>query len=299
MASRAQTIRIASRILDKFTQQRRCFASTTSITGSASSASADEVAHFDALASEWWSPHGTSGLLHQMNPLRHDFIRTCHSTNPSASSSSSFSSSPSLGPQRRYLDVGCGGGIFAESAARLPDTKSVLAIDPSSEVIKVAQRHALSDPLLQEPGRLIYENKSIEDLPIPDSPEQQYDILTLFEVIEHIPFPAPFLKQCLPFVKPGGWIILSTIARTWASWVTTKVVAEDIIGLVPRGTHEWAKYVNEEELRSWFLKQHGWGQMDGGVRCEGVVYVPGMGWRMVEGAERWGNYFWGVRKQLT
>lgn len=232
-----------------------------------------------------------------MNPLRHDFIRSCLATD-SPPSSSTPSSIPNERSGRRYLDVGCGGGIFAESAARLPDTASVLAIDPSSEVIKVAQQHARRDPLLQEPQRLIYENKSIEDLPIPTSPEQQYDILTLFEVIEHISLPSPFLKQCLPFVKPGGWIILSTIARTWASWVTTKIIAEDVIRLVPRGTHEWAKYVNEEELRVWFAKQEGWGKGEGGTRCEGLVYVPGLGWRIIGGAERWGNYFWGVRRNL-
>lgn len=225
-----------------------------------------------------------------MNPRRHDFIRTCLASDPSSSHSSHS------GGQIRYLDVGCGGGIFAESAARLPHTSSVLAIDPSSEVIKVARRHALQDPLLQEPGKLVYENKSIEDLPVPESPQKQYDVLTLFEVIEHIHRPAPFLKQCLPFVKPGGWIILSTIARTWTSWLTTKVVAEDIVGLVPRGTHEWAKYVNEDELRSWFAKQEGWGDIAGGMQSEGIVYVPGLGWKVVKGAETWGNYFWGVRR---
>ena len=219
-----------------------------------------------------------------MNPLRHDFINSCLASDPRSES-----------PQpRRYLDIGSGGGIFAESAARLKDTASVLAIDPSSEVIKVARAHARQDPLLQQSGRLVYENKSLEDLALPTSPSQQFDVLTLFEVIEHVSLPAPFLQMCLPFVKPGGWIILSTIARTWASWLTTKVVAEDIVGLVPRGTHDWEKYVNEEELRAWFAKQEGWGTM--GLRSQGVVYVPGIGWRMVEGGEQWGNYFFGVRR---
>ena len=80
------------------------------------------------------------------------------------------------------------------------------------------------------------------------------------------------------------------------SWMTTKVVAEDVVGLVPRGTHDWEKYVNEEELRVWFAKQEGWGTM--GLMCQGVLYVPGFGWRMVEGGERWGNYFFGVRRNL-
>ena len=76
--------------------------------------------------------------------------------------------------------------------------------------------------------------------------------------------------------------------------MTTKVVAEDIIGLVPRGTHDWEKYINEEELRAWFAKQEGWATM--GLRSQGVVYVPGFGWKMVDGGEQWGNYFFGVRR---
>ena len=277
MASRTQTVRLASRVLrHHHIRQRRL--------NSSASANPDEISHFDNLAKEWWAPHGSSRLLHQMNPLRHDFINSCLASDPQ----------PVIPKQRRYLDVGCGGGIFAESAARLKDTASVLAIDPSNEVIKVARTHALQDPLLQQPERLVYENKSLEDLSIPTSPSQQFDVLTLFEVIEHISRPAPFLQMCLPFVKPGGWIILSTIARTWASWMTTKVVAENVVGLVPRGTHDWEKYVNEDELRNWFAKQECWGTM--GLRSQGAIYVPGFGWKMVEGGEQWGNYFFGVRR---
>lgn len=136
---------------------------------------------------------------------------------------------------------------------------------------------------------------SIEELAAPESEEAQFDILSLFEVLEHIEKPSPFLKKCLPLVKPGGWLVLSTIARTWTSWVTTKFVAEDLLRMVPRGTHEWGQYVNEGELRAWFGKQDGWAS-DGGLRAMGVVYVPGLGWRMVEGGEKWGNYFFGVQK---
>lgn len=212
----------------------------------------------------------------------------------------------------RYLDVGCGGGIFAESAARLPDTQKVLGIDPSKEGIAVARRHARQDPLVQQPApprdeeatadaqeglepRLTYLQTSIEDLPVPRSVDEQYDVLTLFEVLEHVTHPADFLRACSPFVKPGGWIVLSTIARTWTSWLTTKVVAEDLIRLVPRGTHDWAKYINEPELREWFEAQPGWGR----TRAQGVVYIPGLGWKEVRGGESLGNYFFGVRKTGT
>lgn len=271
---------------------RACAYSTTSsftTPNSQSSVNPTEVSHFNALASSWWDAHGPSRLLHLMNPLRHDFIQGCHASQPKAP----------LKPLR-YLDVGCGGGIFAESAARLRDTASVTAIDPSSEVLAVARQHARRDPVLQEP-RLRYVNCSIEQLPIPQTIEEQYDVLTLFEVIEHVQYPAEFLRLCAPFVKPGGWIIMSTIARTYTSWLTTKVVAEDMLRIVPRGTHDWAKYINEEELRSWFLADiDAQGQGWNSPRVMGVVYVPGLGWKQVAGSERIGNYFFGIRRdQVT
>lgn len=220
-----------------------------------------------------------------MNPLRHDFIAACHALKPHSTPQNNL----------RYLDIGCGGGIFAESAARLPSTASVTAVDPSVEVVAVARQHARRDPLLQEPGRLEYLNQGIEDLPVPKVQEDKYDVVTLFEVIEHISHPAPFLESCLQFVKPGGWLVLSTIARTWTSWAVTKVAAEDIMGLVPRGTHDWSNYINEHELRRFFETQRGWG-VNGGVKAMGCVYVPGLGWRMVPGGEQWGNYFFGIRR---
>ncbi|MCJ1367071.1 Hexaprenyldihydroxybenzoate methyltransferase, mitochondrial [Acarospora aff. strigata] len=249
---------------------------------STSSVNPQEINHFNALASTWWDPHGSSRLLHLMNPLRHEFITSCLSSQATPAPTSGL----------RYLDIGCGGGIFAESAARLPSTCSVTAIDPSNQVLAIAKAHARQDPSLQHGSRLQYLDKSIEDLSVPRTINEQYDILTLFEVIEHINTPSPFLASCLPFVKPGGWIIMSTIARTWTSWLTTKLVAEEIVRLVPRGTHEWSKYVNAEELQAWFAKQHGWGS----PRSMGVIYVPGLGWREVRGSERWGNYFFGIRK---
>ena len=170
------------------------------------------------------------------------------------------------------------------------------AIDPSAEVIAVAKSHALQDPAFQETGRLEYLHTSVEELAVrPEAREGQYDIVTLFEVIEHIDFPAPFLASCLPFVKPGGWLVLSTIARTWTSWMTTKIVAEDLLGVVPRGTHDWGKYINEGELSGFFRERNGWGG-EGGVKSMGCMYVPGLGWKMAVGGEKWGNYFFGVRR---
>ena len=172
----------------------------------------------------------------------------------------------------------------------MSSTKSVTAIDPSPQVLTVAKDHARRDPGLA--GKLKYINTSIEAMPVPKSREEQYDILSLFEVIEHITHPAEFLDLCTPFVRPGGWIVVSTIARTWTSWLTTKVVAEDIARIVPRGTHDWGKYVNEDELRQYFLGEKGWNS----PQVMGVVYVPGFGWKEVKGSENFGNYFFAIRK---
>lgn len=243
-----------------------------------------EVNHFNALASTWWDPQGPSRLLHLMNPLRHDFIRSCRGTQLNHHQQGGL----------RYLDVGCGGGIFAESAARLSNTSHVTAIDPSSEVLDIAKYHARRDPVLTVPGRLTYQNASIETLKVPKNDDEKYDIVTLFEVVEHVADPSAFLDQVLPHVRPGGWLILSTIARTWTSWLTTKFIAEDVVRLVPRGTHEWEKYINESEMRAWFARQDGWGDM----RSMGVVYIPGLGWREVPRSEQWGNYFFGAKREI-
>ncbi|KAM5346704.1 hypothetical protein ACJ41O_009709 [Fusarium nematophilum] len=252
--------------------------SSSSSSPNFSSVNPDEVSHFNALAADWWDPHGSSRLLHLMNPLRHDFIRACHSTQPGAPSQN-----------LAYLDIGCGGGIFAESAARLPTTRRVTAIDPTPEVLAIARAHARKDPGLR--SKLEYRQTSIENLPVPATPEEAYDVVSLFEVIEHVDAPGKFLERVRPFVKPGGWLVMSTIARTWVSWFTTNFMAEDVLGIVPKGTHDWNKYLNEDELRH-FLAGQGWSN----PMVQGVVYLPGLGWMEVEGSEKVGNYFFAVRK---
>ncbi|KAM7224196.1 hexaprenyldihydroxybenzoate methyltransferase [Rhypophila decipiens] len=275
-----------------------------------SSVNADEISHFNALASTWWDPHGSSRALHLMNPLRHDFINTCRSTSLSSSTTVTPepNSQPTAGqqqqhqaPKLRYLDVGCGGGIFAESAARLPSTHSVTAIDAAPVIIQVARQHASKDPLLAEPTKLRYINTTIENLAstLQSSPEEsKFDVVTLFEVIEHVDQPANFLSHLSNHVKPGGWLVLSTIARTWTSWFTTNFMAEDVLGIVPKGTHDWNKYINDDELRGYFSKfadEQGWDLSS--LMVQGVVYVPGLGWKEVQGSEKVGNYFLGVQKK--
>ena len=210
------------------------FHSTASHAKDGSSVNADEVSHFTGLAASWWDPTGPSRLLHLMNPLRHDFIKSC---------------SPARADNNRsltYLDVGCGGGIFASSAARLANTSKVVAIDPTPDVITVAREHQRNDPLLAQKGRISYINCAIEDLETQQGhiPKGGFDFVTVFEVVEHIDKPAAFLRQAVQHLKPGGWLIGSTIARHPLSYLTTKFVAEAPwpIGVVPRGTHDWNKY---------------------------------------------------------
>lgn len=226
--------------------------------------------------------------MHLMNPLRHDFIRTCQAS--AVRDDYSQRQQPS-GTGLKYLDIGCGGGIFAESAARLPGTASVTAIDPSADVLAVAKGHARQDPGLK--GKLTYLNTSIEELEVPQDSIDKYDVVSIFEVLEHVSNPAHFLDRCTAFVKPGCWLVMSTIARTWMSWFTTNLMAEEVLRIVPRGTHDWRKYVNEDELRGHFLgSRSGWSD----PRCMGVIYVPGIGWREVQGSEKFGNYFFAVRR---
>jgi 2-polyprenyl-3-methyl-5-hydroxy-6-metoxy-1,4-benzoquinol methylase len=245
-----------------------------------------------------------------MNPLRHDFIQSC------LSSSTTYYPPPEQSGRLSYLDIGCGGGIFASSAARLPSTQSVTAIDPTPLVIEVAKSHQRSDPALSPP-KLQYLNCAIEDLPCytshtdtsPDSGtgsssgsseqkdvEKKYDIITVFEVLEHIDSPSDFLDSALTHLKPGGWLVGSTISRSPTAWFTTKLIAEaPVIGVVPAGTHDWNKYINPSELQTYFETRAASGRW-AEFRTQGVIYVPMLGWRNVNGSEQLGNYFFGVRK---
>jgi polyprenyldihydroxybenzoate methyltransferase / 3-demethylubiquinol 3-O-methyltransferase len=230
-----------------------------------------------------------------MNPLRFDFLQLLFAQDPTHSQTT----------RRTYLDIGCGGGIFASACARHPNTSSVTAIDPTPACIAVAQAQQRRDPSIQPP-KLTYLNTALEDLPyVPNTNEpQQFDTITLFEVLEHISSPSAFLQNAAAHLKPGGWLVGSTIARSPVSYLTTKLIAEaPLIGVVPAGTHDWNQYINPDELQGWFEKQNevvdvgGPGAARwGGYVKQGVLYVPGLGWRVVPGSEGYGNYFFGVQK---
>ncbi|KAF9890178.1 Hexaprenyldihydroxybenzoate methyltransferase, mitochondrial [Aspergillus nanangensis] len=281
---------------------------------------------------------GPSRVLHLMNPIRHEFITSCLSegtSQPQTSSPTNTNKNNNL----HYLDVGCGGGIFAESLARtIPSSSSsnsnhpqtptqaasITAIDPTTTLIKIARDHARTDPKVDahlRSGRFVYKNCTLEDIVAqqkqgePETTPGKYDVVTLFEVLEHIDTnatssPLSFLTNCLRVLRPGGWLIGSTISRSLPSFLVNQVIAEAPwpIGVVPRGTHEWRKFVNPGELEGWV--QEGLMRSSDGAaeragsealqgmrwKCAGVMYFPGLGWRLVDGSEDWGNYFWAVRK---
>ncbi|CAG7943572.1 unnamed protein product [Penicillium olsonii] len=297
------------------------------------SVSADELSHFSGLASSWWDPMGPSRILHLMNPLRHEFIASCLSEGTTEANPDPTSAN------LHYLDIGCGGGIFAESLARtIPSTPqsqaptptraaSMTAVDPSTDLINMAREHARMDPAVHahlQDGRFRYLNTTLEDVlesktgPVVEQAQAQaqYDVVTLFEVLEHIDpktsSPLGFLSNCLRALKPGGWLIGSTISRTLPSFILNQVIAEAPwpIGVVPRGTHEWSKFVNPPEVKGWLQEglmraadtptARGGAEQVKGMqwKCVGAIYIPGFGWKMVPGSEDYGNYFWAVRKDV-
>lgn len=253
---------------------RRGFCSTLC---SRSSVNVQETSHFNALADSWWDPHGPSRLLHLMNPSRIAYLRQ------------------QLQGQTKQtkldcLDVGCGGGILAESLARLPFTGKVHGIDAAKEVINVAVHHARQTP---ETQKIRYEHISAEQLLSRDG-EASWDVITAFEILEHVDRPSDFLTTVDKLLRPGGVLVLSTISRTVSSYLLTIVAAEQLLRLVPRGTHEWRKFVRPQELMQWFAERGGWEGMD----ARPVRYLPFLGWRMgqanVKGIES--NYYLAATK---
>ena len=182
-----------------------------------------ELAKFSALAHRWWDATGEFKPLHAINPLRLDWIDQL---------------APLKGKQ--VLDVGCGGGILADSMARRG--AQVLGIDLAGKALKVAQLHAIE----AETQGVSYREVSAEDL----AAEQpaQYDIVTCMEMLEHVPDPSSVVRACSQLVKPGGWVFFSTINRNPKAWLFAVVGAEYVLNMLPRGTHEYAKFIRPSEL---------------------------------------------------
>jgi len=186
---------------------------------------AAELAKFDALASRWWDPDGEFRPLHQINPLRLDWIRQ-HVQLAGA----------------RVLDIGCGGGILAESMAHA-DAR-VTAIDMAEGPLAVARLHQL------ESGAEVDYRKSTAEALAAAEPAS-FDVVTCLEMLEHVPDPAAVIASCKQLVKPGGHVIFSTINRNPKSFLFAVVGAEYILRLLPKGTHEYEKFIRPSELEAW------------------------------------------------
>lgn len=184
-----------------------------------------ELAKFASRAAEWWDPRGAFRTLHQINELRLDYI----------------GARATLAGQR-VLDVGCGGGLLAEGLAARG--ASVTAIDMAPENIAAAHDHAAGRQL-----PIDYRCVDVEE--IANSMAQQFDVVTCLEMLEHVPEPSRIVSACAAAVRPGGAVFFSTINRNLKSFALAIVSAEYVLGLLPRGTHEYAKLIRPAELATW------------------------------------------------
>ena len=203
----------------------------------------NEVNKFAEIAEKWWDPTGDFKPLHVINPLRANYINK---------------KSPING--LKVLDVGCGGGLLAEAL----DAKGakVTAIDVTNANIEVAKLHAKKMQV-----DINYKLITAEDLAKKES--KSYDVVSCLEVIEHVPDPGQLIKACADLLKPGGHMFLSTLNRNPRSFVTAIVGAEYIFNILPKGTHEWSKFIKPSELEK-FMR-------DAGIKLiesKGMFYNP-------------------------
>jgi len=182
-----------------------------------------ELAKFSELAHRWWDPESEFRPLHQINPLRLDWIKSLV---------------PLQG--KEVVDIGCGGGILTDAMAR--NGALALGADLATKSLKVAQLHALE---AQTPN-VRYQEISAEDLAA-ERPAS-FDVVTCMEMLEHVPDPSSIVRACATLVKPGGWVFFSTLNRNAKSFLFAIVGAEYVLNLLPRGTHEYAKFIRPSEL---------------------------------------------------
>ncbi len=184
-----------------------------------------EVGKFEALATRWWDPESEFKPLHDINPLRLDYIdqRTGLAG-------------------KRVLDVGCGGGILSESMAQRGAT--VTGIDMGEQPLMVAQLHKLESGVEVEYRRSTAEQLA-EELP------GHFDVVTCMEMLEHVPDPGSVIAACARLVKPGGHVFFSTINRSTKAYLFAVVGAEYVLKLLPKGTHDYAKFIRPSELERW------------------------------------------------
>ena len=217
-----------------------------------SSVDAAEVDQFSRLAGDWWNPRGPMAALHKFNPVRLAYIR-----DQAAARFDRDARKLDCLKDLRILDVGCGGGILSEPLARIG--ASVVGADPSAENIEAASAHA------RESGVAVdYRATTAEDLA---AANEKFDNVLAMEVVEHVSDVGLFVNTCAAMVKPGGLMIAATINRTMKSFALAIVGAEYVLRWLPRGTHQWDKFVTPNELEIAFER--------GGLRVigeKGVIY---------------------------
>ncbi|BAM93033.1 3-demethylubiquinone-9 3-O-methyltransferase [Bradyrhizobium oligotrophicum S58] len=196
-----------------------------------------EIAKFSKLSETWWDPKDKMAPLHKINPLRLTYIRdaACRKFERNAKSLNCLSG-------LRMLDIGCGAGLLCEPFTRLG--AQVVGVDPSASNIAAARLHA-------EKGHLSidYRCTTIEEM----DPRERFDIVLAMEVVEHVADIGAFLGRCAAVLKPGGMMVVSTLNRNWKSFALAIVGAEYVLRWLPRGTHQWSKFVTPDELTKYLL----------------------------------------------
>ena len=191
-----------------------------------SNVDAQELAKFSELAHRWWDPESEFRPLHQINPLRLEWIDGLAMLRGKA-----------------VLDVGCGGGILAEAMARR--AAQVTGIDLAAKPLGVARLHAL------EAGVLNLDYREIATEALARESPASFDVVTCMEMLEHVPDPAAVVQACATLCKPGGWVFFSTLNRNPKSFLFAIIGAEYLLRLLPRGTHEYARFIRPSELARW------------------------------------------------
>lgn len=181
-----------------------------------------ELEKFNQIAHHWWDPNSEFKPLHEINPLRLNYIQQLVGLDGKV-----------------VLDVGCGGGILAESMAE--SGANVTGIDVGDKSLKVAKLH-----LLETGNKVDYRHITAEDL-AKEQPNH-YDIVTCMEMLEHVPDPESIVRSCAVLTKPGGWVFFSTLNRNPKSYLLAVIGAEYVLNLLPRGTHDYAKFIKPSEL---------------------------------------------------
>ncbi|MBV2359470.1 bifunctional 2-polyprenyl-6-hydroxyphenol methylase/3-demethylubiquinol 3-O-methyltransferase UbiG [Thalassococcus sp. CAU 1522] len=213
-----------------------------------------EIAKFEAMAAEWWDPNGKFKPLHMLNPCRLDYITT-----QIAGEYDRDLAGPRPFEGLRIVDIGCGGGLLCEPMARLG--AEVVGVDAAARNIPVAQTHAAQSGL-----DIDYRHTTAEDMA---AAGEQFDIVLNMEVVEHVADPLAYLTACQQLLKPGGLHLCSTINRNAKSFAMAIVGAEYVMRWLPKGTHEWSKFITPDELYD-LLRQAGMTPVD----RKGYVFNP-------------------------